>query len=90
VHVLLLPRPDEKKRLEQAMELAGLEPATSWVRLAPSLFGRDSPGLLRSRRLCQVRSDSLSSVSRLVARMFSNLENIPMRATLSLAPAPAA
>ena len=39
--------PAEKKRLEQAMELAGLEPATSWVRLARSLFGWVSLGLLR-------------------------------------------
>jgi hypothetical protein len=29
------------------MELAGLEPATSWVRLARSLFGWVSLGLLR-------------------------------------------
>ena len=50
------------------MELAGLEPATSWVRLAPALFGRDCSGLLRLRRLRQVGSDALSSVSRLVAR----------------------
>jgi hypothetical protein len=39
--------PDEKKRLEQAMELAGLEPATSWVRLAPGSFGPDRLGLFR-------------------------------------------
>jgi hypothetical protein len=41
------------------MELAGLEPATSWVRLAEGLFGTALPGLLRSRRFSQVRSGSL-------------------------------
>jgi hypothetical protein len=51
------------------VELAGLEPATSWVRLARSPFGMDRLGLLRSRWLRQVRSDALSSVSRLVARL---------------------
>ena len=50
------------------MELAGLEPATSWVRLARSPFGTDRLGLLRSRWLRQVRSDALSSVARLVSR----------------------
>jgi hypothetical protein len=55
----------------EGMELAGLEPATSWVRLAPRLFGTVSPGLFRSRQFCQVRLDSLSSVSRLVARTSS-------------------
>jgi len=29
------------------MELAGLEPATSWVRLAPGQFGPDGLGLFR-------------------------------------------
>jgi hypothetical protein len=59
---------NEKKRLVQAMELAGLEPATSWVRLAPGRFRPHRLGLLRRRQLTQVRSDSLSSVSRVVAR----------------------
>jgi uncharacterized OsmC-like protein len=50
------------------MELAGLEPATSWVRLASDLFDTDRLGLLRSRQFSEVGSDPVSSVSRLVAR----------------------
>jgi hypothetical protein len=53
------------------LELAGLEPATSWVRLASDLFGTDRLGFLRSRQFSEVGSDSLSSVSRLVARMLA-------------------
>jgi hypothetical protein len=38
----MLPR-----RTARAMELAGLEPATSWVRSAPALIGVRVYGLIR-------------------------------------------
>jgi hypothetical protein len=55
-------------RAFHAMELGGLEPPTSWVRLRPVQFALVSLGLVGPNPIRRVLGDSLSSVARLVAR----------------------
>ena len=56
-------------RIESLVELGGLEPPTSWVRLR--LVGRRRLflALLREAQFCPIRSDLVSSVAPVVARL---------------------
>jgi len=50
------------------MELGGLEPPTSWVRLHPVQFALVKIGLIERNQIRPILPDSLSLVARLVAR----------------------
>jgi hypothetical protein len=57
----------------RGMELAGLEPATSWVRLHSVQFAIVVFGLVEPNWSRPVRADSLSLVARVVARVYRGL-----------------
>ncbi len=51
------------------MELGGLEPPTSWVRLQPVQFAKDGFALVQPNQILSVWPDLLIPVARSVARL---------------------